>query len=115
MVTLKDFMNDQEWINSRVYGKRVDNISIDDLLGLTRAIIHEVVELEDELNWKWWGTEESLDIAKIREEYIDVFIFTLSLGMLLGLSDVDIRKEFLRKNIINIKRRIKIHDEEEKN
>jgi dimeric dUTPase (all-alpha-NTP-PPase superfamily) len=71
---------------------------------LCRAIIHETVELEDELGWKWWKTRKEADLFKVKEEAIDVLHFLLSLFLKLGMDAEEVRKLYKQKWQINMNR-----------
>lgn len=57
---------------------KLSNLDLpDQLLSLCRAMSHEIVEVESELNWKWWKyTPVNMD--NVQEEMIDILFFWLS-------------------------------------
>lgn len=44
----------------------------------TRALIHEVIETEDELNWKHWKTSKGINYEALEGEVVDQFIFIMN-------------------------------------
>ena len=103
MVELGEILEMQRWIDDNVYGVRKEMVTKEDLLGLTKAMIHEVVELEDELDWSWFK-KKSVDVEKVKEEWIDVFIFVMSFADKLGMDENEVYRMFLEKTRVNIKR-----------
>jgi len=77
----KEFFEEQKRFNSKFID--YDNLTKADMvkwtLDLCRALQHEVAELEDELNWKWWKKKKKVVRHCVREEVIDILHFTLSL------------------------------------
>jgi dimeric dUTPase (all-alpha-NTP-PPase superfamily) len=55
------------------------------LLNYNRAQIHESVELEDSLPWKWWKDGENVDWQNIAIELIDELHFWVSKCQIAGL------------------------------
>lgn len=76
-------------------------------IDLCRAIIHEAVELEDELGWKWWKTAKGVDSARAKEEAIDVLHFLLSLFIKLGMDAKEVEEAYRRKWHVNMDRQNK--------
>lgn len=75
------------------------------------AIIAEVCELMAALGYKWWSTKNHNwvnvreDVVKnIREEYVDILHFIISLGQTLGLNVSEILDEYKEKNKENYAR-----------
>lgn len=75
------------------------------------AIIAEVCELMTALGFKWWSTKNhnwvnvKEEVKKnIKEEYIDILHFVISLGHTLGLDTQEILDEYKEKNKENIAR-----------
>lgn len=63
----------------------------------------ELGELEELIPQKWWAKNQ-LDLAKAREEFIDVLHFMLSIGLSLGLDAEGILDVYRNKNAVNIAR-----------
>lgn len=48
------------------------------LLEQTRSIIHETIEVERELNYKYWKQPVVIDWVNVKEEIVDQFIFLMN-------------------------------------
>ena len=71
------------------------------LLNYNRAQIHESIELEDSVPWKWWKDASEVDWQNIGIELIDELHFWVSKCQLAGL-DVDKLSElYIKKNKLN--------------
>ena len=101
---LGDLMGRQAWIQEKVYHHNTKDIEVAHLLKTSRALIHEICEFEDELAWKDWKKEQRVNIPKAKEEFADIFIFVMQLGLSLHLSVADINTMVLKKLDINITR-----------
>jgi dimeric dUTPase (all-alpha-NTP-PPase superfamily) len=71
---------------------------------LSSALLHEVVELQRETDWKWWKTEKGLDNHRIQEEVIDLWHFLLQLSVEAGLDPELLVSKYIEKNKENTKR-----------
>jgi len=71
---------------------------------LSSALLHEVVELQRETNWKWWKTTKDLDNENIQEEVIDLWHFLIQLSIEVGLDPDIIVQKYIKKNKENLER-----------
>lgn len=76
----------------------------DQMLISTRAIIHEINEVENEVNWKHWKKPVEVDDEKIAEELVDVFIFFMNLMNASEMTAKELIERTLDKIDINIER-----------
>ncbi len=76
----------------------------DQMLISTRAIIHEIIEVEDEVNWKHWKKDIEVDEEKIAEELVDVFIFFMNLMNASEMTAKELIERTLDKIDVNIER-----------
>ena len=76
----------------------------DQMLISTRAIIHEVLEVENEVNWKHWKKPVEIDEEKIADELVDVFIFFMNLMNASEMTAKELIERTLDKIDINIER-----------
>ena len=76
----------------------------DKILISTRAIIHEVLEVENEVNWKHWKKPVEIDEEKIAEELVDVFIFFMNLVNASDMTAKELIERTLNKIDVNIER-----------
>ena len=74
---------------------------IDWLLNYNRAQIHESIELEDSLPWKWWKDMSDIDWDNIRIELIDELHFWVSKCQLVGLDPESLAELYMKKNKLN--------------
>lgn len=68
------------------------------------ALIHEVVELQRETNWKWWKKPTPLNMDDARVECIDIWHFLIQVSLELGLTPKDIVDVYTKKNQVNKER-----------
>ena len=73
------------------------------LVNYSKAIKEELLELDDELLWKWWS-KDKVDMQNIRVELIDILHFLISAMMCAGLSAEKVFDIYRQKHAINIKR-----------
>ncbi|MGD9898894.1 MAG: dUTPase [Calditrichaceae bacterium] len=71
------------------------------LLNYNRALIHESIEMEDSLPWKWWKDYSDIDWENIRIELIDELHFWVSKCQLVGLDPQKLAELYLKKNKLN--------------
>ena len=73
------------------------------LVNYSKAIKEELLELDDELLWKWWS-KDKIDMQNIRVELIDILHFLVSAMMCAGLNAEKVFDIYRQKHAINIKR-----------
>ena len=90
-------------------GSKADIHIAREVLRLSRSLMHEVMELENELqlSWKYWKKTAKIDIPKAREEAIDCLFFLISIFQQLEMTPNDIYKEYSKKHYINVQRQEK--------
>lgn len=71
------------------------------ILNYNRAQIHESIELEDELNWKWWKDGKEIDWDAVRMELIDELHFWVSKCQIAGLTPKILEELYEKKNKLN--------------
>jgi dimeric dUTPase (all-alpha-NTP-PPase superfamily) len=69
-----------------------------------QAMLHEIVELDRETNWKWWKKPKQLNISAIQEELMDILHFWVSACLLVGLTPKDVAEKYEEKRQENFKR-----------
>ena len=70
----------------------------------TLAIISELGEMLDEVQFKWWKEPEPIDENKLREELVDVLHFFVSMCLKAGVSAEDLYQGYVTKNQENFRR-----------
>ena len=73
------------------------------LVKYAKALKEELLELDDELLWKWWS-KDKIDMQNIRVELIDILHFLISAMMCAGLNAEKVFDIYKQKHAVNIKR-----------
>ena len=73
------------------------------LSNYSRAMRDEILELDEELLWKWWSKDE-IDIQNIRVELIDILHFLVSALICSGLTAEKVYDIYCQKHAINLRR-----------
>lgn len=73
------------------------------LMNYSKAINEELIELDEELLWKWWSKDD-IDMQNIRVELIDILHFLVSAMMCAGLDAEKVFDIYKQKHAVNIKR-----------
>ena len=74
------------------------------------ALAHEVLELHDELGWKWWKRTDSKSkeerIADAKMELADIMHFMVQIAHNLGMTPADLFDAYRIKNMKNRQRQL---------
>jgi dimeric dUTPase (all-alpha-NTP-PPase superfamily) len=81
----------------------VNNLPNEWLVNYSKAMKEELIELDEELLWKWWSKDE-IDMQNIRVELIDILHFLVSAMMCAGLDADKVFDIYQQKHAVNIKR-----------
>ena len=105
---LKDKSGNHLNMQSIIVAAEKEEIMVNDLpnewlVNYSKAIKEELLELDDELLWKWWS-KDRVDMQNIRVELIDILHFLVSAMMCAGLSAEKVFDIYRQKHAINIKR-----------
>ncbi len=73
------------------------------LSNYSKAMKEELIELDEELLWKWWSKDE-IDMQNIRVELIDILHFLVSAMMCAGLNADKVFDIYQQKHAVNLKR-----------
>jgi dimeric dUTPase (all-alpha-NTP-PPase superfamily) len=68
------------------------------------AMISELTEVLDEVNFKWWKNPAPIDYPALKEEIVDVLHFFISLCQVSGLTPDELFTIYQSKNAENIAR-----------
>jgi len=68
------------------------------------AMISELSELMDEVNFKWWKNPKPLDMSRIHEELVDILHFFISMCIKANLSPEELFTGYVNKNQENFDR-----------
>ena len=70
----------------------------------TLAMISELAELIDEVNFKWWKNPKPVDEDKVKDELVDILHFFVSMCLKTGMSAEELHQRYLDKNKENFAR-----------
>ncbi len=76
------------------------------------AIVSELAELLDEVNFKWWKNPRPLNREAIKEELVDILHFFVSMCLKAGFTAEEIYQAYLAKNAENFRRQQGLSDRE---
>jgi dimeric dUTPase (all-alpha-NTP-PPase superfamily) len=79
----------------------LEKLRVEWLLHYNRAQIHESIELEDSVPWKWWKDPSPVDWQNIAIELIDELHFWVSKCQIAGLDVDKLQELYLKKNKLN--------------
>ncbi len=70
----------------------------------TLAMISELAELIDEVNFKWWKNPKPIDERAVKEELVDILHFFVSMCLKMGMTATELHDMYLAKNKENFDR-----------
>ncbi|MCG8325707.1 MAG: dUTPase [Thiotrichales bacterium] len=82
---------------------RVNQLPNEWLLKYAKAMKEELLELDEELLWKWWSRDE-IDLQNIRVELVDILHFLVSAMICAGLTPEKVFDVYTQKHAVNIQR-----------
>jgi Uncharacterized protein conserved in bacteria len=68
------------------------------------AMVSELGELLNEVNFKWWKNPKEIDYNAIKEELVDILHFLISMCLKVGITADDLYQTYLTKNRENFAR-----------
>ena len=80
---------------------KLEKFRVEWILNYNRAQIHESIELEDSLPWKWWKDKSDIDWQNIGIELIDELHFWVSKCQIAGLDVEKLSDLYAKKNKLN--------------
>ena len=103
---LQKLIDMQKKFDTEVVEKRdLHNITADEWMQKeTLAMISELSELLDEVNFKWWKNPKTIDYDRVKEELIDIFHFFMSMCLKVGMNADEVYQRYIEKNKENFKR-----------
>ncbi len=72
----------------------------------TLAMLSEMAELLNEVNFKWWKNPEPVDEDAVKEELVDILHFFVSMCLRAHMSPDELYKIYLDKNKENFNRQL---------
>lgn len=95
----------QAFDNEIIEKRKLDNIPADTWIQKeVLAMISELSELLDEVNFKWWKNPKELNFDNIKNELIDILHFFLSMCIKAGMPPQEIFERYISKNKENFLR-----------
>jgi len=70
----------------------------------TLAMLSELAELLDEVNFKWWKNPKPIDEGALKEELVDILHFYISMCLEAGLTPQELFDRYISKNKENFDR-----------
>lgn len=70
----------------------------------TLAMMDELSELINEVNYKWWKNPKPVDETRVKEELVDILHFFTSMCLKMGMSAQELCQMYLEKNKENFAR-----------
>ena len=70
----------------------------------TLAMLSELAELIDEVNFKWWKNPKPVDDDRVKEELVDILHFFVSTCLNAGMSAEELYSRYIEKNQENFDR-----------
>lgn len=96
----------QQKLNEDIAARRnLDGISMEQWMQkLTLAMLSEMAELLDEVNFKWWKNKKPVDRDALCEELTDMLHFFISMCLRAGMDARELFDRYAVKNEENFKR-----------
>ena len=70
----------------------------------TLAMISELAELIDEVNFKWWKNEKPVNLDNVKDELVDILHFFVSMCLSAGMDASELYARYRTKNQENFDR-----------
>lgn len=106
MDRLEHMLDIQRSLNDTIKQKRNlhDTPPMEWMQKYTLAMLSELAEMLDEVNFKWWKNPKPVDEPALKEELVDILHFFLSMCLAAGLDAEEMYRIYLAKNAENIAR-----------
>lgn len=99
------FMMQNEFDLSIIKDRNLEGISFEEWIQKEiLAMVSELGELMDEVNFKWWKNPKPVDMDSVREELADIMHFFISMCLKTGMTAEDLYSIYKRKNRENFLR-----------
>lgn len=70
----------------------------------TLAMMSELSELIDEVNYKWWKNPKEVSVDNVRDELVDILHFFVSMCIKSGMDASELTRRYMEKNRENFDR-----------
>lgn len=105
MDKLDDIFQLQAELNREIREKRSLEYSKGEWIQkLTLAMLSELAELLDEVNFKWWKNPKQIDDRLVKEELVDILHFFVSMCLDAGMTPDEMHRMYLEKHQENLDR-----------
>lgn len=99
------FTLQQSFQNDLIEKRHLQGISCEEWIQKqTLAMISELAELLDEVNFKWWKNPQPINEDALKEELVDVLHFFVSMCLSAGMDAKELYQRYMDKNKENILR-----------
>ncbi|MBQ3168913.1 MAG: dUTPase [Clostridia bacterium] len=98
----------QEKLNSDIIEKRnLHGIPDDKWIQMqTLAMLSEIAELIDEVNFKWWKNPKPVNSDNVKDELVDILHFFVSMCLRAHMTPEELFERYLDKNKENFNRQL---------
>ena len=96
----------QKSLNDEIRTKRgLDNFTKEEWMQKeTLAMLSEMAELIDEVNFKWWKNPKPVDEEKVKYELVDILHFFVSMCLIYDMDAQELFEKYINKNKENFDR-----------
>ncbi len=101
------FKMQQQFDEDVITRRNLEGISAQEWLQKqTLAMVSELAELLDEVNFKWWKNPKEINTSNVKEELVDILHFFVSMCIKAGMDSEELYIRYLKKNEENFKRQL---------
>ena len=106
MDKLEQIFHYQDKFDTELIEKRgLDGISMEEWIQKeTLALMSELAELIEEVQFKWWKNKKTTDVDAVKNELVDVLHFFVSMCLKTGMDAQELYQRYLDKNKENFDR-----------
>lgn len=106
MDKLEKIFEYQKKFDDEIIEKRgLEDISMEEWIQKeTLAMLSELAELLDEVNFKWWKNKKEVDKSLVKNELVDILHFFVSMCIKTGMDADELYGRYLEKNKENFDR-----------
>ncbi|HKL94351.1 MAG TPA: dUTPase [Clostridia bacterium] len=99
------FKMQQNFDEDVIHNRHLEGISEDVWIQRqTLAMVSELAELIDEVNFKWWKNKKEINTDNVRNELVDILHFFVSMCIKSGMDAEELFTRYIAKNEENFKR-----------
>jgi len=99
-IAMQNIWSDQKAFSNKFFNMEPDlKLVQNNIKECSMLMMQEIFDLLNNINWKIHGQEKKLDIERIKEEWIDIYKYWLTIGINLGLSYEDFLDAYEKKGI----------------